>query len=106
MAMDDMPINNLLAQLDVELTIAQQQKLKEELAGYINELLQHNFHHLVYLLYRIDVSERRLKSLLKESTETDAALIIADLMIQRQIEKRKSRDSYQNKAEQDDEEKW
>ena len=92
-----MPLNelpdpdNLLSRLDGELSRLQQNDLRQELTGYINYLLVEDFNRLVQLLYRVDVSEQKLKSLLQEQPGTDAAVLIADLIIKRQEEKRQSR---------------
>jgi hypothetical protein len=61
------------------------------LAMYINDLILNNFQELVYLLYRVDVSEQKLKTLLKENDKSDAGSIIATMMIERQIQKIRSR---------------
>jgi hypothetical protein len=45
----------------------------------------------VQLLYRIDVSEAKLKYLLKENPNEDAGTMIAHLIIDRQIQKIKFR---------------
>ena len=55
----------------------------------INQMILTNFEALVQLLYRIDVSEIKLKTLLKENPDQDAGKIIALLMIERQIQKLK-----------------
>ena len=92
-----MPLNelpdpdNLLSRLDGDLSRLQQNDLRQELTGYINYLLVEDFNRLVQLLYRVDVSEQKLKSLLQEQPGTDAAVLIADLIIKRQEEKRQSR---------------
>ena len=99
-------INDLLIGLDKEISVLEKQNLKDQLVVYINDLLLHNFDYLVHLLYRVDVSESKLKKLLRESPQTDAALIITDLMIQRQDEKRLSRLSHRKRIEEDDEDKW
>ena len=99
-------ISDLLVKLDQDISVFEKQSLKEQLAVYINDLLLHNFDYLIHLLYRVDVSESKLKNLLRETPQTDAALIIADLMIQRQEEKRQSRASHKKTTDQDDEEKW
>jgi hypothetical protein len=54
-----------------------------ELIHYINELINLDFDYLIYLLYRIDISETKLKKLLSEQPLTNAGLLIADLMIAR-----------------------
>lgn len=56
----------------------------------IDELIHYDFEKLKWILYRIDVSEKKLSDTLQHS-EADAATIIADLIIQRQIEKAESR---------------
>lgn len=64
----------------------------------------HDFNKLVQLLYRVDVDETKLRSMLKEAD--DAAVLIANLIIQRQIEKINR--SVQTKLRDDisDEERW
>lgn len=56
----------------------------------IEELIQRDFEKLKWILYRIDVSEKKLSEALKNS-EGDAATIIADMIIKRQMEKAESR---------------
>lgn len=82
-------------------------ELKEKLANTINELLQNDFEKLVSILYRMDINEPKLKSLLKENPEADAGLIIADMMIERQEQKIKSRSQFKQRDDNiSDEEKW
>jgi len=78
------------------------------LAEKINELITHDFQKLVSILYRMDVSEMKLKQLLKENAGTDAGSIIADLMIERQEQKIKSRQQFKNRHDENssDDEKW
>ncbi len=61
------------------------------LAEKINDLIQNDFESLINLLYRIDVSEKKLKQLLSENRSEDAGKIIAQLIIERQSEKIRSR---------------
>jgi len=80
---------------------------KQVLADKINELINNDFQKLVSILYRMDVSEMKLKQLLKENAGTDAGIIIADLMIERQEEKIKFRQQFNKRDENiSDEEKW
>ena len=80
---------------------------KEILTEKINELINNDFQKLVSILYRMDVSESKLKQLLNENPGTNAALIIADLMIERQAEKIKSRQQFSKRDENiNDDEKW
>ena len=84
------------------------EKIKEKLIERINYLINNNFEELINLLYKIDVNEAKLKKLLKENSDSDAANIIADLIIKRQLEKIKTREQFKaaNKKESSDEEKW
>lgn len=72
----------------------------------INELLQHDFHALLNILYRIDVNEEKLKSLLKSQPGTDAAALITRLIIERQKEKLRSRDINKTLGDIPEDEKW
>jgi hypothetical protein len=56
----------------------------------LDELIHHDFEKLKWILYRIDVSEKKLNAALMNS-EQDAATVMADMIIQRQIEKAESR---------------
>ena len=77
------------------------------LAERINELINTDFQKLVSILYRMDVNEMKLKQLLKDNPGDDAGIIIADLMIERQAEKIKSREQHSKRDENiSDDEKW
>ena len=72
----------------------------------INEMLQKDFPALLNILYRIDVSEEKLKSLLNSQPETDAAILITRLIIDRQKEKLRSRDINKTFGDIPEDEKW
>ena len=73
----------------------------------VNELIEHDFGKLVNILYRVDVSEQKLKQLLQSNAGQDAAAIIAALIIERQMEKIKSRRDTRHFNNPDDtEDKW
>ena len=98
-----------LLHLGNQLNTVQKQELKDQLIFYINHLLLHDFNKLVQILYRVDVSEKKLKELLHENPQTDAAVIIADLLIKRQEEKIKTREAFKSNPSTDEttnEEKW
>jgi hypothetical protein len=78
--LDDVIACNDIAVLNDDLLI-------QQLADYINQLILINFERLVQLLYRIDVSEAKLKYLLKENPYQDAGRIIALVIIERQVQK-------------------
>lgn len=85
----------------------EREALHLQLARRINELITTDFEELVHLLYRIDVSEPKLKQILKENPGKDAGELIALLIIERQIQKLKSREQSGNtNTKISDEEKW
>jgi hypothetical protein len=83
------------------------EELRNQLKEKINQLIQNDFQKLVSVLYRIDVNERKLKFLLQENVGEDAAVIIADLIIERQLQKIKSRQQFSQRDDTiSDEESW
>lgn len=83
-----------LLSLDRQLTAAQKAEMRDHLVLYINHLLVYDFNRLIQVLYRVDVSEKKLKELLGENPQTDAAIIIAELLIQRQEEKLRTKEAF------------
>ena len=71
-------------------------ELRVNLIERINHLIQKDFEKLVSILYRVDVNENKLKTLLKASAGTDAAVLIADLIIEREWQKVKIRNTFKN----------
>lgn len=57
------------------------------LTPLVRELLEKDFAQLVQVLYRIDVDEEKLKRTLAANPEKDAAAVIAELMVQRHLQK-------------------
>ena len=104
---DDQALQEVSKELDVILTAENFSLGKQLLAEKINELVDTNFQKLILILYRMDVSESKLKQLLADNAGTDAGLIIADLMIERQDEKIKSRQQFTKRDENiSEDEKW
>ena len=67
---------------------------KEKLIDYLNEFINQDYSKVVQLLYRIDVSEAKLKKVLQENPNEDAAGLIADLIIERIAIAQKARASF------------
>ena len=87
----------------------QQQPSEEtvsQLTFFINKLINEDFQALVQLLYRIDVNEEKLKTLLKKNQNIDAAPLIAELIIRRQLEKIKSKKQFDEREKSDDVDSW
>lgn len=76
------------------------EQAEQLLAEKLNTLIRTDFNALVQLLYRIDVSESRLRNLLNEKQlnadekQLDAGTIIARLVIERQLQKIETRRLY------------
>ncbi len=70
----------------------------ELLAEYIDHLIQTDFNRLLSILYRVDVSEEKLKKELAESNSSgNSGRIIAELLVNREVEKIKFREEYRKK---------
>ena len=82
-------------------------ELAIQLGTYINQLIQTDFQKLIGLLYRIDVSEIKLKTLLQQHAGEEAGKIIAALIIERQLQKIKTRQQFKQRDDHfTGEEKW
>ena len=73
------------------------QAFRNLLIARIEELAEKNMDKLMWLLYRVDVSERKLHATLKETPPEKFAPVIADMIIERQIQKIKSRNEFGGK---------
>ena len=82
------------------------EELREKLVAHINYLINKNFERLVYYLYRIDVNESKMRHLLEQKEGENAAALIADLIIERQLQKIESRKKTEPDKNTPDEEKW
>jgi hypothetical protein len=93
--------------LEKETGLVLTNNFREELAAYINQLINNDFEKLVFLLYRIDVQESTIKQLLALPSSNNAGEIIADAIIKRQAEKVISRQQYRQPIENiAEEDKW
>ncbi len=79
---------------------------KEDLIVFIKQLINNNFEKLIFLLYRIDVNENKIKQLLDKSTINTEELI-AQAIIDRIAEKKITKEKYkQQQQDIDEEDKW
>ena len=60
----------------------------------INELIKNDFSRLVQILYRIDVSEAKLKNILNSNPNEDAGKLIAQVIVERLAATKKARESF------------
>ena len=106
--MDSSSLNELI-QKDTGLIVSpamSREELRQVLAAYLNELINHDFEKLISLLYRIDVDEQKMRLLLVQQQNENAAVLIADLIIERQLQKTESRKQSAHSKDIPDEDKW
>jgi hypothetical protein len=77
-----------------------------QLVDAVNDLLVHDFNALVQLLYRLDVNEHKIRTSLANNPVTDAAELIAQLLLERQLQKLETRQSAKTPPQDDGEERW
>jgi len=81
--------------------------LQQLVTVHVNSLIQNDFQKLITVLYRVDVSEFKLKQLLQENRGEDAGKIIGGMIIERQIQKIKTRQQFSSGGNDfSSEEKW
>ncbi|MEN9297916.1 MAG: hypothetical protein RLZZ429_229 [Bacteroidota bacterium] len=79
----------------------------DQLVAFVNELITQDFNQLVLLLYRLDINEKKLKQTLADHPDQNAGELIAQLIVDRQEEKKRSREAFKQKDwESSEEEKW
>ncbi len=82
-------------------------EIRRQLSVAINEMILSDFDKLVMLLYRLDINETKLRKILNENPSQDAGNMIADLIIERQLQKIKSRQQFSQRDNNiSEEEKW
>lgn len=106
--MDKNIIHHISEQLGVSISPEKTtEQLEAIIAERINYLVINDFPQLLRLLYRIDISETKLKSLIGSNPEADSGRIIAKMIIERQMEKARLREHFKKTdPEASDEEKW
>ena len=106
------PNQDIIPLLNKELSLELSEKLamdelEQQLTDHINLLINTDFEKLIYYLYRIDVNETKMKQLLQQQGGENAAQLIARLIIDRQLQKIKSRAEHRsNKIDDEGAERW
>jgi hypothetical protein len=84
-------ISELSSCLEIDLSAKKSiDELKKALSDYINYLINNDFDKLLSVLYRVDVHEGQLKINL-EQQKADAGTVIAEMILERQLQKIKSK---------------
>jgi hypothetical protein len=79
---------------------------REPLSRLINDLINDDFEKLVQFLYRLDIDEKKLRKILAANKGEDAGGMIAGLVIERQLQKIRSRREFKRDENIDEDEKW
>jgi hypothetical protein len=110
--MSNMEVNELVASIQKDWSLVTKPLITEDqlieiLANEINRMIRDQFSWLIHLLYRIDISEQKLRALLAENKNADAGKVIAYLIVERQKQKIAFRKSHPPKKEDiPDEDRW
>lgn len=83
-------------------------ELQQLLADRLQAIISSDFQQFIYLLYRIDVSEKKVEAIIQEAAavQTTPYLAIAALIIERQLQKIETRAAFRQQPPEDEEEKW
>lgn len=91
-------LSNIVDHLDLStgnLPIKSYETQFELLCDFVDSLIQNDFNRLLSILYRVDISEEKLKLKLSENKDLQmSSRIIAQMLIDRELEKIASRAKY------------
>ena len=71
--------------------------LRKALYTRIRELIDKNIERLLSMLYRVDLNQKKLDEIFEDGSKDDIALKIAEAVIERQLQKIKTRELYKSK---------
>ncbi len=98
-------ISELSLSLEIDLPAKKSiSELKGVLSDYIDYLINHDFDKLLRILYKVDVHEGLLKMNLQK--QKDSATVIAEMILERQMQKVKSRKQSNPDKDIPENEKW
>jgi len=99
-------ISEISSSLEIDLiSKTSNDEIRSALTDRINYLITNDFNKLVAILYRIDISEQQLKGKL-ENRAQDAGAIITEMIIERQIQKLKTKQQFRSNENTSGDEKW
>ncbi|MBU3743404.1 MAG: hypothetical protein FGM61_02500 [Sediminibacterium sp.] len=78
----------------------------EMLAKEVNDMIEHNFEGLIQILYRLDVSEQKLKEVLAANQQQDAGKLITAVILERLAQREKTRKSFPANPDIPEADKW
>jgi hypothetical protein len=95
-----------ISHLLLDITKNENQDIRIQLEKVINDLLVNDFNSLISILYTVDVNEEELKNMLQINQGKDAAVVIVDMLIRRQIQKINTRSQFKSGTDIPEEEQW
>jgi len=107
--MNILPETTFQLTADTNISVAENstyEQLRDKLAEYIEQLISQDFQQFVLLLYKVDVSEHKIRAVLEADLSPDVYKKIAALLIERQQEKIISKKTNKKPVDDDGEEKW
>ncbi len=83
-------------------------EFRKHIIQRINDWINNDFEHLLFLLYRIDVHEDKVRKLMQEHKGENSAEVLTDLIIERQKQKIETRKLYhmEKPSDTDEAELW
>jgi hypothetical protein len=79
--------------------VLSREEIKAHLSTYIADLIEHNFEKLCNLVYRHDVSEHKFHQALQCDSVNQQAENVAELVIERELQKVETRKAYRKYKE-------
>ena len=86
--------NSLQLRPDLVEKVSNDEELLKLIEELVTELVNHDFERLLLMLYRLDVSEQKVKQAIDTAGPTNASRNIAKLILDREKEKAVSREQY------------
>lgn len=87
---------NLVIREDLIKTSNTEKELLALITRYIQELINQDFEQLLYILYRIDINENKVKKAIANAAPEQSASIIAEMILEREKQKIVSRETFKN----------
>ncbi len=88
------PVHHKGEPLPKEYETFSRDELRKRLQDFIADLLEHDFQKLCNLIYRHDVKEEKFRQALQYSNIEEQASEIAELVIERELQKVETRKAY------------
>lgn len=86
--------NKLNLRSDLIQEVDNEEQLLQLIEQLVQELIDNDFEKLLLVLYRLDISEKKVKTALEVEGAENAANSIAKLILEREREKIKTREKY------------